>query len=118
MESSRPLEHRATRVGATLRDNRLRLVLLIALVEGILVLAGAIPWWTVLVLAAAAFALYAIVGRGHGSAVVREGSWIVAVSQLIVVLVPVLATIVTALAVIALVLVAVVALGLLLLDRR
>ncbi|HWH05536.1 MAG TPA: hypothetical protein VNT23_03755 [Gaiellaceae bacterium] len=118
MDTSRPIEHRSGRLGPQLHEHRYRLVLLIALVEGILVLTGAIPWWTVLLLAAGAFTAYAVVGRGHGNAVVREGLWIVAVSQLLVVLVPALAAVVTALAVVALVLLAVVALVVLVLDRR
>jgi hypothetical protein len=116
--ASTPIEHGHGRVAALLHERRLRLVLLIALVEGILVLADAIPWWTVLVLAAAAFVAYAAVGRAHENTVVREGSWIIAVSQIIVVLVPVLALVLTALAVIALVLLALGALAVLLLDRR
>jgi len=118
VETSTPIEHRHGRLARLLHERRLRLVLWIALVEGVLVLVDAIPWWTVLVLAAAAFITYTVVGRGHESTVVREGSWIVAVTQLIVVLVPVLALLLTTLAVVALVLVAVGALALLLLDRR
>ena len=90
----------------------------IVLVEGLLVLLDAIPWWTVLVLAVAAFAVYVGVGRGHRNAVIREGSWIAAVSQLVVVLVPVLALVLTTLAIFALVLVALGALALVVLDRR
>ena len=118
MATSTPIEHRHGRVATLLHERRLRLVLWIALIEGVLVLVDFIPWWSVLVLAAAAFVTYTVVGRAHESTVVREGSWIVAVSQIIVVLVPVLALVVTALAVVILVLVALVALGLLLLDRR
>jgi hypothetical protein len=118
VETSRPIEHRHGRLGTFLREQRVRLVLWVALVEGILVLADVVPWWTVLVLALVAFPLYAVVGRGHPNAVVREGSWIAAVSQLAVVLVPVLAAVVTTLAVVALVIVAIVGLALLLLDRR
>jgi hypothetical protein len=113
-----PIEHRHGRVATLLHERRLRLVLIIALVEGILVLTDVIPWWSVLVLSAAAFVLYAAVGRAHHNTVVRESSWIVAVSQIIVVLVPVLALVLTALAVIALVLLALAALAVLLLDRR
>jgi hypothetical protein len=113
-----PIEHRQGPVATLLHERRWRIVLIVALVEGILVLVDAIPWWTVLVLATAAFVLYAAVGRAHQNTVVREGSWIVAVSQLIVVLVPVLALVLTALAVIALVLLALAALAVLLLDRR
>lgn len=117
---SRPetVEHREGRFAPLVRRRRVHLILWIVLVEGILVLFGAIPWWSVLVLAAAAFAVYVLFGRGHGNQLVREVSWIAAVSQLVVVLVPVLAVILTALAVVALVVVAVGVLVLLLLDRR
>jgi hypothetical protein len=118
METSTPLEHGRGRFAATLHEQRWRLVLWIVLAEGILVLFDAIPWWTVLVLAAVAFAFYVAIGRGHGSSVVHEGSWIAAVSQLAVVLVPVLAVVLTTVAVVALVLVALGALALLVLDRR
>ena len=46
------------RLGSTLRASRLRLVLAIVVVEGLLVLVDAIPWWSILVLAVAAFAVY------------------------------------------------------------
>ena len=118
MEQSTPIEHGHGRLGTLLRERRWQLVLGIVLVEGILVLFDAIPWWTVLVLALLAFALYVGVGRGHRTLAVHEGSWIAAVSQLVVVLVPVLALVLTALAVVALVLIAVAVLALLLLDRR
>jgi hypothetical protein len=118
MERSTPIEHGQGRLGTLLRERRWHLVLWIVLVEGILVLFDAIPWWTVLVLAVLAFALYIGTGRGHRNSAVREGTWIAAVSQLVVVLVPVLALVLTALAIVALVLVAVGVLALLLLDRR
>lgn len=118
MERSTPVEHGRGRFGATLRERRRQLVLWIVLAEGLLVLLDVIPWWTVLVLAAAAFAFYVGVGRGHRNAVIHESSWIAAVSQLVVVLVPVLALVLTTLAIVALVLVALGALALLVLDRR
>ena len=70
-------------------------------------LLGAVPWWAVLLLAAAAFGVYVLFGREHRNPLVREASWIAAVSQLVVVLVPVLAVVLTTLAVVALVIVAV-----------
>lgn len=118
MERSTPIEHGRGRVGGLLHERRWQLVLGIVLVEGILVLFDAIPWWLVLVAAAAVLVLYVGGGRGHRNAALREASWIAAVSQLVVVLVPVLALVLTALAIVALVLVAVVVLVLLLLDRR
>ena len=112
------IEHRSTRFGRGLREYRLRIALLVALVEGILVLVGSIDWWIVVLLAIAAVVAYVLWGRESRREEVREVSWIVAVSQVAVVLVPVLALVLTAFAVVALVLIAVVALVVLLQDRR
>ena len=91
MDRPLTIEHGSTRFGRPLRENRLRIALVVALVEGILVLLGSIPWWVVLVLAIAAVALYVCVAGRHGREEVREVSWIFAVSQVAVVLVPALA---------------------------
>jgi hypothetical protein len=116
----RPLtiEHGSTRMGRRLRENRLKIALVVALVEGLLVLFDAIDWWVVLLLAIGAVALYAWRGRSAGRQELRETSWILAVSQVAVVLVPALVLVATALAVFALVVLAVVALVVLLRDRR
>lgn len=118
MDRSLTIEHGSTRFGRRLRDNRLRIALVVAVIEGILVLVGSIDWWVVLVLAIGAVAFYVMRGRAARREEVREGSWIFAVSQLAVVLVPALALVLTAFAVVALVLIAVVALIVLLRDRR
>jgi hypothetical protein len=107
-----------SRLGRTLRENRLRIALVVALVEGVLVLIGEIPWWSVVLVAILAVALYVGSGRKSRRSEVREASWIFAVSQVAVVLVPALALVLTAFAVVALVLIAVVALVVLLRDRR
>jgi hypothetical protein len=112
------IEHGGNRLGRLLRENRLRIALVLALVEGILVLLGEIPWWAVVLVAIVAVGLYATRGRSAGREAVREASWIFAISQVAVVLVPALALVVTALAVFALVVIAVVALVVLLRDRR
>ena len=112
------IEHRSTRLGRRLRDDRFRIALVVALIEGILVLFGSIDWWVVVLLAIAAVAIYALRGRGARRQEVRELSWIFAVSQVAVVLVPVLALVLTAFAMVALVVLAVVALIVLLRDRR
>ena len=117
MERPLTIEHGSTRFGRRLRQNRLRIALLIALVEGILVLVGEIDWWVVVLLALGAVALYVTQGRTAGREDVRQGSWILAVSQVAVVLVPALALVVTALAVVALVFFALIALVVLLRDR-
>ena len=118
MDRPLTIEHGSTRFGRRLRDNRLRIALVVAVIEGILVLVGSIDWWVVLVLAIGAVAFYVMRGRAARREEVREGSWIFAVSQLAVVLVPALALVLTAFAVVALVLIAVVALVVLLRDRR
>ena len=118
MDGPATIEHGSNSVGRRLRDSRLRIALVVALVEGILVLVGSIDWWVVLLLAVGAVALYATRGRTARREDVREASWIFAVSQVAVVLVPALALVLTALAVVLLVIVAVVALVVLLLDRR
>lgn len=118
MDGPVTIEHGRNSIGRRLRDSRLRIALVVALVEGILVLVGSIDWWVVLLLAIGAVALYAARGRSARREDVREASWIFAVSQVAVVLVPALALVLTALAVVVLVIVAVVALVVLLLDRR
>jgi hypothetical protein len=112
------IEHRASRYGSFLRRNRLKIALVVAVVEGFLVLAGVLPWWGVLLLAGLGLALYVGVGRESSSGGLRDVTWIAAVSQLTVVLVPVLALLVSALAVAALLLLAAVALVAVLRDRR
>jgi hypothetical protein len=118
MSQFETIEHRQGRLGPLLRQRRVHLILWIILIEGILVLFDVIPWWSVILAAAVAFTVYVTFGRAHSSAAVRESSWIAAVSQLVVVLVPVLAVLLTALAIVALVLVAVGVLVMLVLDRR
>ena len=118
MDPPLTIEHGSNRFGRALRENRLKIALVVALVEGVLVLVGEIPWWVVGLLAIGAVALYVSRGRQARREELREGTWILAVSQLAVVLVPVLALVLTAFAVVALVIFAIVALVVLLRDRR
>jgi hypothetical protein len=112
------IEHGSNRLGRGLRENRLRIALVVALVEGLLVLFGEIEWWVVVLLAAGAVALYVTRGRAARREEVRELCWILAVSQVAVVLVPALALVLTAVLAVTLVIAAVVALVVLLRDRR
>ncbi len=118
MDRPLTIEHGRNRFGRALRHSRLRIALLLALVEGVLVLVGEIPWWSVVLVAVVAVTLYVAGGRKADREEVREASWIFAVSQLAVVLVPALALVLTALAVFTLVVLALVALVVLLRDRR
>ncbi len=118
MQSHVLIEHGESPLARRARLNRLKLALAIAAVEGILVLVGAIPWWLVVLLALVALAVYVGWGREHRSAEVRVATWTAAVSQLVVVLVPVLAGALVLLVALAVVLLAAVALAALVLDRR
>ena len=118
MSSNLLIEHGETRLARRIRQNRVKIAIAIAGVEGILVLAGAVPWWLVVVLALGSLGAYAAWGREHESPDVRVVTWTAAVSQLIVVLVPVLAGAVVVLAAVAVVACAAIALAALLLDRR
>ncbi len=112
------LEHQDNPLSRKLRQRRLAVAVGVAAAEAVLVLAGVIPWWIVIVLATAAVAAYVWFGRRHPSPTVRIVTWLVAASQLIVVLVPVAIVVAGLLAVVAVVALAAVALTVLLLDRR
>ncbi|HJX76340.1 MAG TPA: hypothetical protein VJ247_08275, partial [Gaiella sp.] len=112
------LEHRERRLTRRVRQNRLRIALAIAAAEAILVIVGVMPWWLVVLLALGAVTAYAAWGREHANADVRVLTWTAAVSQLLVVLVPVLAGALVVLAAVAVVLLAGVVLAAILLDRR
>jgi hypothetical protein len=112
------LEHRERRLTRRVRHNRYRIALAIAAAEGILVIAGVMPWWLVVVFAVVAVGAYVGWGREHQSSDVRVLTWTAAVSQLVVVLVPVLAAGLVLLAAVAVAVLAAVALAALLLDRR
>ena len=112
------IEQGESRLVRRLRRRRYRIALVVAAVEGILVLAGAIPWWVVVALALAALVAYLGWGREHRSADVRLLAWTAAVSQLVVLLVPLIAGVLVVLAVVVVGLLATLALVALLLDRR
>lgn len=112
------IEHGESRLGRRLRGGRYKAALAIAAVEGILVLAGALPWWIVVIAAGAAVAGYVGWGRNHQSPDVRVVTWTAAVSQLTVILIPALAAALFVLAAVVLVVLATLFLAALLLDRR
>jgi hypothetical protein len=116
--SGQLVEHRSTPLSRWLRARRLRIAAWIAVGEGILVLVHAVPRLLAMVLAAAIVLVYFAFGRQTRWDAARQVSWIAAASQVLMVLVPVLAALIGGLAVIALVALAVVALFVLLNDRR
>jgi len=112
------MELRESRSGLWLRARRLRLALLVGLVESVLVLLGDSGWYWVLAAAAVTVGFYLFAGRSLRFHAGRELSWILAASQLIAVLVPLLWVVVKAVAIAVLVVMAVVLLVMLLADRR
>jgi hypothetical protein len=112
------LEHGTSRSGRWLRDNRVRLALAIAVVEGVLVAFDVIDWIPALLVAALLVVVYFAYGRKLRWDWAREASWVAATSQVFVALVPVLVIVVGTLALIGVAVIAVVALVLLFADRR
>jgi hypothetical protein len=112
------LEHGTSRIGRWLRARRLRIALWIAVVEGILIVFDVISGWLALLAAAIVILFYLLVGRELRPGAVRQSSWILAASQMLVALVPVLVFVVGALALIVVGLLAVIALVALFADRR
>lgn len=112
------VDHRSTRAGRWLRARRLRIALWIAVVEGVLVVFDAISGWLALVIGGAILAFYLLVGRNLKSDAARQASWVAAMSQVLVALIPVLLFFISALAVVVLAVLAIVALLALVADRR
>ena len=78
----------------------MRIAIWIAVVEGILVVVHVIPWWAAVIVAALAVLFYFEVGRKSGSDTIRQSSWIVAASQALVALVPILVIVGAAVAIV------------------
>lgn len=107
-----------SRLSRWLHEQRLRLALGIALVEGLFVALGEIGWLPAIVVAAAVVATYFWVGRRLRPGAVRELAWVAALSQAFVALVPVLVIVIGTLALIAVGVLALAAVLILLAERR
>jgi len=116
--SGQLVEHGSTPTGRWLRARRLRIAAWIAVVEGLLVLIHAVPRIPAIILATAIVIFYFGFGRQLRVDSLRQVSWIAAMSQALVILVPVLAVLIWGVAVLALAVLAVVALFVLLQDRH
>jgi len=112
------IEHGSTRLGRWLRLRRIRITLGLAAVEGLLYLVGILGWWEAALFALIAGGFWWFAGRASRSDVVREVSWILAASQLIVLCVPLALGLVKAVAIAVVALLAVIALFFLFTDRR
>jgi hypothetical protein len=110
------IEHRESRSARWLRERRIRIALLIAFIESLLVVTSSLGWFWVVAAAVVAVVLY-LLGRRTSSTAIHEVTWILAASQVISVIVPVLWEVVKLLAILVLVLLALFFLAVLLLDR-
>jgi len=111
------IDHEAApKSGGWLQNRRLKLALLLAVVEGLLVAVGILEAWIAIVLAILVLVVYFGWARERES--LRDAGWIVAVWQAIVLLVPILVVIVGTLALVAVGAIAVLALVALFADRR
>src|SRR5262245_26434624 len=117
MEQQPVIEHRESSSARWLRERRIRLALLIAFVESLVVLFSDHGWRYVILAVIVSLLAYWFVGR-RMPGTVYEITWVAAVSQLLAVLVPVLWVVVQTLAIIVLVGLALFLLAALLLDRK
>ena len=116
MSAEPVVEHRQSAASRWLRERRFRIALLVAFIESLAVVTSSLGWFWVLGAAVISVALY-LLGRRTASRSVHEVTWILAASQLIAVIVPLLWEFVKFLAVLVLVLLALFFLAILLLDR-
>jgi hypothetical protein len=117
--SQSAIEGGSSRAGRWLRERRLKLALWIAIAEGIVVaLRGDISRWTVVGIAALVLIIYMLTRENVRWDAARQLLWIVAASQVLAVLVVILAFIVGVVALVLVGLFALVALAYLFTDLR
>jgi hypothetical protein len=113
------IESGSSRTGRWLRERRLKLALWIAVLEGVVVaLRGDVSRWTVVGIAALVLIIYMLVRQNLRWDAARQLLWIVAASQVLAVLVVILAFVIGAVALVLVGLFALVALAYLFSDLR
>ena len=91
VQPQRTVEHGSTRTGRWLRARRTRIVLWIAVIEGIIVaLSHNFTKWTVVAIAIPVLAIYVLWARNASSDTVRQIGWIGGASQALAVVVVIL----------------------------
>jgi hypothetical protein len=79
----------SSRTGRFLRERRLRFTLWLAAIEGLLYLFHVLHWWVAVGIAVIAVAFWWYVARSNRNDAIRQLGWIFAVSQLLVLCVPI-----------------------------
>lgn len=100
-----------------IESNWTRAGLLIAGAEAVLVVVGVIPRWLVVVIAAIVLVFYFARGRRASSPSVRQSAWSIALSQALVLFVPLILWVIGAIAIVAIAAVAAAIVVLIILDR-
>jgi hypothetical protein len=120
MAYSQPvIEAGGSRAGRWLRERRLKLALWIAVLEGIVVaVRGDVSRWTVVAIAALVLIIYVVVRENVRWDAARQLIWIIAASQVMALLVVILAFVVGMIALVLVGLFALVALAYLFTDLR
>ena len=95
----------------------MRITLWIAAIEGLLYLVGVLSWWIVVALAAITVLVWLYAGRTSSADLLRQVSWVLAASQLLVLCVPIAFWFVKAIAIGVVVLLAIAALIYLFTER-
>ncbi|HET7555636.1 MAG TPA: hypothetical protein VFJ75_08285 [Gaiellaceae bacterium] len=91
VQPQRTVEHGSTRASRWLRARRIRIVLWIAVIEGIVVaLSHNFTKWTVIAIAIPVLAIYVLWARNADSDTVRQIGWIAGASQALAVVVVIL----------------------------
>jgi hypothetical protein len=118
LERGAVIEHGTSPTGRWLRMRRVRIALWAAVIEGILVVFHVISWPVALIVAIAVVAAYFTLAHRLRSDTAGQIAWIAAVSQALVMLVPILVIVVGTLALIIVGALAIIALIVLFSDRR
>jgi VIT1/CCC1 family predicted Fe2+/Mn2+ transporter len=113
IEPGAVVEHRESATVRWLRERRVSLAIGVAILEGILIVAGELSKALALIVAIAIVVGYFVLSDRLKPGVGREIAWIAAVSQAIVMLVPLLVFVIGTLALIGLAVIGLVALALL-----
>jgi hypothetical protein len=99
MFGAQAIEHGSSRPGRWLRERRFRITFWLAAIEGLLYVFHALHWWAAVALAVIAVGFWWYAGRTSRSDTLRQGAWIFAASQLLVLCVPIALAVVKAVAI-------------------
>jgi hypothetical protein len=111
------IEHGSTAPGRWLRGRRFRITLWTAAIEGLLVVLHVLHWWEIVALAAVGVGFWLYAGRKNRLDIIRQAGWIFAVSQLLVLIVPLALALATTIAIVVFALLAIAALVFLFTER-